>query len=108
MKKNPLSFQLKIDDFIKATESEKHQVDLMRDSVGFWSDALRRFKKNKVAMVSFFTLIVIMILVFGVASFYPYSYEEQFRGAENLAPMQYSKGEQAIIASGGEVFPHIM
>lgn len=109
MKENPLSFQLKLnpDDFIPATEEEKESLVVMRDSVSFWKDGLRRLLKNKVAMVSLAVIIIIMIFSFIVPGFYPYSYEQQIRGSENLAPMQYSEQEQERIDAGEKVFPHI-
>lgn len=60
MKQNPLSFQskLKPEDFLPATEEEKQSQIIMRESVGFWKDGMRRLSKNKVAMVS----LVIIIL----------------------------------------------
>ena len=36
MKKNPLSFQLNVDDFVPATDEEKQSLVIMRDSVSFW------------------------------------------------------------------------
>ncbi|PWL92774.1 MAG: ABC transporter permease [Lachnospiraceae bacterium] len=52
--------------------------------------------------------ILIMILSFIVPSFYPYSYKTQIKGANNLAPMQYSADELARIDAGESVFPHIL
>ena len=49
-----------------------------------------------------------MILSFIVSSFYPYSYKTQIKGANNLAPMQYSADELARIDAGESVFPHIL
>lgn len=49
-----------------------------------------------------------MILSFIVPSFYPYSYKSQIKGANNLAPMQYSADELARIDAGESVFPHIL
>ena len=90
MKQNPLSFQLKLnpEDFLPATEEEKQSQIIMRESVSFWKDGMRRLAKNKVAMVSLVVIIIIMIFSFIVPSFYPYSYKEQAKGANNLAPMQ--------------------
>ena len=79
----------------------------MRESVSFWKDGFRRLKRNKVAMTSLVVIILVMIFSFIVPSFYPYSYKEQIKGANNLAPMQYSAEEQARIDSGEKVFPHI-
>ena len=109
MKENPLSFQLKLkpEDFLPATEEEKQSQVVMRDSVSFWKDGFRRLKRNKVAMTSLVVIILVMIFSFIVPSFYPYSYKEQIKGANNLAPMQYSAEEQARIDSGEKVFPHI-
>ena len=41
-------------------------------------------------------------------SFWPYSYEQQIKGSNNLAPFEYSAAEQKLIDSGEKVFPHIL
>ncbi len=55
MKQNPVSFQLKLnpDDFLPATEEEKQSQVIMRESVGFWKDGMRRLVKNKVLWASY-------------------------------------------------------
>lgn len=58
-------------------------------------------------MVSLVVIVLVMIFSFIVPSFYPYSYKEQIKGANNLAPMEYSQDEQARIDAGESVFPHI-
>ena len=110
MKENPISFQMKLnpDDFLPATNEEKESLVVMRESVSFWKDGFRRLRKNKVAMVSRVVIILIMLLSFIVPSFYPYSYKTQIKGANNLAPMQYSADELARIDAGESVFPHIL
>ena len=110
MIKNPVSFQTKLtpEDFLPASAEEKASLNIMRESVSFWKDSLRRLVKNKVAMVSLFFIVVIMIFSFIVPNFYPYSYSQQQKGAENLRPMTYSVKEQERIAAGEKVFPHIM
>ena len=40
-------------------------------------------------------------------SFWPYSYEQQIKTSENLAPFEYGSAEQAKIDAGEKVFPHI-
>ena len=107
LKKNPLSLQLDPDDFLPASEDEKKQLDIMRESTTFWRDALKRFSKNKVAMVAAVVILLVIICAFVVPNFYPYEYDQQIRGSENLWPMQYSEEEQALIDSGESVFPHI-
>lgn len=110
MKENPISFQQKWnpEDFLPATNEEKESLVVMRESVSFWKDGFRRLRKNKVAMASLIIIIIIMILSFIVPSFYPYSYKTQIKGANNLAPMQYSQDELERIDAGESVFPHIL
>ncbi len=107
-KKNPLSLQLKVDDFIPATPDEKESLVVMRESVGFWKDGLRRFKKNKIAMTAFVVVVIMMILAFIVPAFYPYAYEEQVKGSERLGIMEYSKKEMEKMEAGESVFPHFL
>ena len=67
MKKNPLSFQVDLnpEDFLPATEEEKQSQVVMRESVSFWKDGLRRLRRNPVAMVS---LVVIILVLFSIKS----------------------------------------
>ncbi|ABX42365.1 ABC transporter permease [Lachnoclostridium phytofermentans] len=109
MKENRLSLQLKIDQdaFEPATKEEKQSLVIMRESVGFWRDGFRRLAKNKVAMASIIVIVIIMIFSFIVPMFYPYTYDVQIKGANNLSPMQYSREELLAIDKGESVFPHI-
>ena len=63
---NAMSFHVKYkpEDFMPANEEEKQSQVIMRESVGFWQDGFRRLRKNKVAMVSLFVIIVVMIFSF--------------------------------------------
>ena len=106
--KNPISFQLNVDDFLPATDEEKQSLVQMRPSVSFWKDAMRRLRKNTVAMVSLAVILIIMVFSFVVPNFYPYRYAEQIQGSEYLSPMTYSPQEQAHIDAGEKVFPHIL
>ena len=108
MNKNLLSLQLNTDDFLPASEEEKQSLIVMRESVSFWKDSMRRLLKNKVAMVSLFFIILIMFFSFVVPSFYPYSYSQQQKGAENLRPMTFSVAEMQRIEAGEKVFPHFL
>ena len=79
IKKNPLSLQLKAEDFMPATQEEKESLNIMRESVNFWKDGLRRLKKNKIAMISLCFIVVIMIFAYVVPAFWPYSYDQQIK-----------------------------
>lgn len=110
MKKNPLSLQLdlKPEDFLPASNEEKESLVVMRESVSFWKDGLRRLLKNKIAMVSGIVILIVMFFSFIVPGFYPYSYEQQIKGSESLAPMEYSEKELERMDAGEDVFPHIL
>ncbi|WP_242942809.1 ABC transporter permease [Papillibacter cinnamivorans] len=73
------------DDFEPATQSEKETFIEVRKSMSYWQDAWRRLKKNKVAMVALGVIILFLLFAFVGPLFSPYSYEQQIRGAENLA-----------------------
>lgn len=106
--KNPLSLQIDPDLFREATEDEKKQQVTMRESISFMKDALRRLRKNKIAMISLVIIVLIALIAFIVPTFYPYTYTKQDVTAQNLAPFQYSAKEQMKIDKGISVFPHIM
>ena len=106
--KNPISLQIDPKLFEKAGDEEKAQQVTMRESVSFMKDAMRRLRKNNIAMISLVVIIVIALIAFIVPEFYPYTYTKQDVTAQNLAPFQYSAKEQAKLDRGQKVFPHIM
>lgn len=108
LKKNPLSFQIDPAKFELATAEEKAQQLTQRESVSFFKDAMRRLRKNKLAMACLVVLIIIMLIAIIVPYFYPYTYTKQDVTAKHLKPFEYSKKEMARIAKGEDVFPHIM
>lgn len=85
-KKNPLSFQIKAGDLEPASAKERQQLVQMRESTTYWKDVRRRLLKNKVAMVAMILLILVAIFAFIGPMLWPYSYEQQIRGSERLAP----------------------
>ena len=106
-KKNPVSLHLKAEDFELASSDEKESLIIMRESVNFWKDGMRRLRRNKIAMVSLFFIIAILIFAYILPSFWPYSYEQQVKYSENLAPFEYGKKVLARIEAGENVFPHV-
>jgi len=115
-KKNPLSFQLNLKDFEKATDDEKAQQVKMSESITFFKDGMRRLRKNKIAMTCLAVLIIIALMVTFVPMVYPYTYEQQLGVAQgkridktynNLKPFEYGETELERIANGEKVFPHI-
>ena len=108
LKKNPLSLQLNVDDFLPASQEEKQSLVVMRDSVNFWKDGLRRLRKNKIAMVSLVVIILIAVFAYVLPAFWPYAYDQQIKYSENLAPFEYGREELKLIEQGESVFPHIL
>lgn len=103
-------FQLQPEDFELATEEEKQGQVIMRESVNFWKDGLRRLLKNKLAMVSLVVIVLVMIFAFIMPMIYPYAYDQQLRGRENLGIMQPIPEKALTISAqkGWSTFPHLL
>lgn len=108
MKKNPLTMQIDENLFAKATDAEKEQQVIMRESTTFFRDGVNKLKQNPIAMVAFWTIIAIIIIAFIIPIFWPYQYSDQIYTSCNLHPMEFSKTELASISAGENVFPHIL
>ncbi len=113
-KKQLLSMQLDLSKFEAASEEEKAQAVVMRESTTFFKDGMRKLRKNPLAMGSLVVLILIILLIVIAPKIVPYSYDQMItvdgkrdKTAKNLAPFTYSKNEQAAIEKGEEIFPHI-
>ena len=104
------SFHVQADpsDYEPASLAQKENLTVMRESQSFWREGIGRLRRNKIAMASLTIIILFIIGAFIVPPLYPYTYEQQIRGSENLKPLQYSEAEQHLIAVGESVFPHIM
>ncbi len=82
----PGSFHLNIKDMEPATEEQKTQRIVMRESTTYWQDARRRFRRNKVAMASLVLIVLITLFAFLGPIFCPYTYDQQVRGHERMTP----------------------
>lgn len=114
-KKSPLSFQVDLAKFEKATDDEKRQQEVMSESVSFFKDGMRKLMKNPLAVGSIIVLLLIVAMIVVVPHVVPYEYSQiitvdgkRDKKASNMAPFEYSEMEQEYMAEGGEVFPHIM
>lgn len=113
--KSPLSFQIDLKKFEKATDEEKRQQDVMSESSSFFKDGMKKLMKNPLAVGSIIVLIAIVLLIVITPHVVPYSYSQiitvngkRDKTAANMAPFKYSDLEKAYMEEGGEVFPHIM
>ncbi len=116
MNKKPLSLHIDVEKLIPATEEEKEYIVKMRPSTTFFKDGAKRFLKNKVATVSLIVVLVITLTSIFLPMFWPYSYEQQLgiqpgkpvdASYNNLSPFEYGTTEQARIAEGEKIFPHV-
>jgi oligopeptide transport system permease protein len=114
-KKSPFSMQMDLSKFELASDSEKAQQDVMRESTTFFRDGIRRLSKNYLAMGSLIVLALIVLLITIAPVFVPYGYEEVIRvdgkrdrSLINLKPFTWSEKEQEAIDQGEKLFPHIM
>ena len=115
-KKHRFTLHVNMDDFIPATDEEKSYIVQMRPSTTFFKDGVRRLLKNKVATVSLIIVLIITLSALILPIFWPYSYEQQLgvtpgqtvdASYSNLSPFEYGATEQARIAAGEKVFPHV-
>lgn len=89
--------ELPEDAFEDASAQEKEEFIKVRKSVSYWADAWRRLRKNKVAMVAFAIIIILVIFAFVGPNLVPYTYKQQTRGAEALHPWHYTLEDQEKI-----------
>ncbi len=72
--------------FVPATESEKATAEVMRPSVGYWKDAWKRLRANKVAMGSLIVILLVFLAAIIGPMLSPYAYDQINKGSENLSP----------------------
>ena len=111
-----LSMQVDLDSFIPATDEEKEYIVTMRPSSTFFQDGVKRFMKNKVAVVSLIIIVIIALSSILIPMFWPYSYDQMLGvqtgrpvdpSFKNLEPFEYGRSEIAAMEAGEKVFPHV-
>ncbi len=65
---------------------EQSSETLVRPSISYWQDAVRRLKKNKIAMISLFFLIFMILMCIFAPYVYPHPYNEQNIAITNQTP----------------------
>jgi len=84
---NLFSFHISPALWEPATKEEREQLVQMRASTTYWKDAMRRFRKNKVALACAWLIIGILLFAWIGPLLMPYSYDQTIRGHERLPPM---------------------
>lgn len=116
MTKNHFSMQVDVNDLLPATDEEKSYMVTMRPASTFFKDSVKRLKKNKVALVSFFIIIVITLSAIIIPMVWPYSYDQMLgmtpgkpvdNSFLNLAPFEYGQSEIERQNAGETIVPHI-
>lgn len=79
---------LKIDkDLFTTLGIEEKNLNVnVRPSVGYWKDAWRRLKANKVALVSLIVIVIMILASFIVPKFSSFSYDQNNLEMANMAP----------------------
>ena len=115
--KNPFSFQVDYNQrlFALANREERKENTLTRPASSFIRDALRRFRRNRVAVICSVFILILVLAIIIIPIFYPYTYDQMLgvskyttdTSFENLAPFQYGATEKLRIANGEFIWPHI-
>lgn len=90
------NFELDKSMFVPLTESEKKIDEVIRPSVGYWQDAWRRIKDNKVALVSLIVIILVVLAAIFLPMFTGYTYE-----STDLANINASPGGKHLLGTDG-------
>lgn len=113
-KRTILSAQIDLSKFKKLNEKERQKAETLQPHSTYFKDAMKRFFHNPVGVVALGILAIVLITVFTSGLFCPYKYDEiiTINGvrditAKNLTPFTYSIRENAAIAEGQHIFPHL-
>ena len=74
------------DMFKPVSREEKTFEQNIRPSIGYWNDAWRRLRANKVALASLIIVIALVMLAIVVPMISHFSYDQQIADAKNLGP----------------------
>ena len=83
---NPLSMHVNPDLFVPATAEEKQDLVVIRQGTSLWKDAMRRFRKNKFAMVALVLIIMLFLFAFVGPLLSQYDYDQFNQGQEDQSP----------------------
>lgn len=96
------------DLFVPATKEEREGIQSMREPSSFWRDAYKRFTKNKIAVVSFWFIVLVIILAIVVPIVSPYSYDQQIKGSELIRPFTDRSHPLGTDSFGRDVLVRVM
>ncbi|MCL2867758.1 MAG: ABC transporter permease [Clostridia bacterium] len=93
------------EDLIPATDTQKSSMDTMREPVTYWRDAMRRFKRNKLAlfMLALLTVIILSAILGPILS--PYTYKGQSTDVRQGPSLAHPLGTDKL---GRDIFVRLM
>lgn len=100
--------EIRDDLFVPATKEEREGVQTMREPTPYWRDVVRRFAKNKLAVVFFWFIIVIALLAIFGPVLSPYKFDQQIPGSEYLRPFQNATHPLGTDNFGRDEFVRLM
>ncbi len=80
------SIQITEDLFLPLEEGALNAEEIQRPSLSYWKDAARRFRKNPIAMIALFMLIVIILFAIFAPILSPYEYDKNDWAISNNPP----------------------
>jgi len=83
---NPLSMHVNPNLFVPASDEEKEELVVIRQGTSLWRDAMRRFRKNKFAMVALVLIIILFLFAFAGPMLSHYDYDQFNQGQEDQNP----------------------
>ena len=83
---NPYSMHVNPNLFVPATDEEKQELVVIREGTSLWKDAMRRFRKNKFAMVALGLIILLILFAFVGPLLSQYDYDQFVPGHEDQSP----------------------
>lgn len=83
---NKILKDLKLEDFDQVQRNSDRVEESAKENTSYLKDAWRRLKSNKIAIVSLLVILLFILFSFVGPMISSYSYAEQIRGDENLAP----------------------
>lgn len=113
IKKNPLSMHVRMDSFDPASAQDKAYMVQMRPSSTFFKDGLKRLWKNKVAVVSFFIIVILTLTCIFLPMFWPYGYDQMLgqdkfgrmdASYNNLSPFSYGATEREKMLGKANIY----
>jgi oligopeptide transport system permease protein len=93
------------EDLRAATPEERQSADRMRPSVSYWTDAMRRFRRNHLAMAMLALIILIILAAVLVPVFSPYTYKMQTQELRQGSSWSHPMGTDRL---GRDTFTRVM